>query len=77
MANGAPTPRRKAASPDGLSRATLEFCDWLIDGVTLAANHPEFDKQAAMIAKAKREVSKTLVAVGGTPVAEARKQEQG
>jgi hypothetical protein len=69
-----PAAERKAQAP--LSRATLEFCDWLIDGVTIAANHPDFDREAARISKAKREVAKALVAAGGSPLAEQRKAEQ-
>jgi len=53
MARGAPTPRAKHPTNVGLSRGTLELCDWLIDGITLAANHPEFEQEAARIARAR------------------------
>lgn len=69
-----PAAERKAHAP--LSRATLEFCDWLIDGVTIAANHPDFDREAARISRAKREVANALTVAGGSPIAEQRKTEQ-
>jgi hypothetical protein len=53
---------------DDLSRPTLELCDWLIDGITLAANHPDFEEQARRIATAKKEISAALTAAGGTPI---------
>lgn len=55
--------------PSGpLSKETLEFCDWLIDGVTLAANHPDLAKEAARIERAKKEISAELVRFGGVPL---------
>jgi hypothetical protein len=52
----------------GLSRETLELFEWLLDGVTLAANHPDFEGQAARISAAKREMDAALTAAGGTPL---------
>jgi hypothetical protein len=51
-----------------LSKETLEFCDWLIDGVTLAANHPNLAKEAAKIQRAKEEVAAELLKQGGVPL---------
>jgi DNA-binding ferritin-like protein len=59
-----------------LSKETLQLCDWLIDGVTLAANHPDFENQARIIATAKREVQEAFVEAGGTPIAVLRAQEE-
>lgn len=58
---------------DDLSQETLELCDWLIDGITLAANHPDFEDQARKIATAKKEIAAALAAAGGTPLADQRK----
>ena len=55
-----------------LSKETLEFCDWLIDGVTLAANHPDLAKEAIKIDKAKKEIAAALVKAGGTPLSAQR-----
>ena len=55
-----------------LSRATLEFCDWLIDGVTLSAQHQDFEAEAKRIATAKREVAAALTAAGGTTISAQR-----
>jgi hypothetical protein len=51
-----------------ISKETLEFCDQLIDGVTLAANHPEFDALATRIGNAKREIAMALIESGGIPL---------
>ena len=67
---------RVTAPARALSRQTLELCDWLIDNITLAANHPDFDGQAKVIGNAKQEVSGALVAAGGVPIG-ARRQEDG
>jgi hypothetical protein len=53
---------------DQLSQATLEFCDFLIDGVTLSTQAPDFEDQAKRIGTAKREVSYALIEAGGTPL---------
>jgi hypothetical protein len=55
-----------------LSKETLEFCDSLIDGVTLSTQHPDFEGMARTIAKAKREVAGALKAAGGVPLADQR-----
>lgn len=52
-----------------LSKATLEFVDGLIDGVTLSTQHPDFEGMAKVIAVAKREVAQALTEVGGVPLA--------
>lgn len=51
-----------------LSKETLEFCDWLIDGVSVSANHPNFEDEAKRVGTAKREITEALVAAGGTPI---------
>jgi hypothetical protein len=76
MARGAPTPRLPQPDPPEISRATLEFCDWLIDQVTLSAQHPDFDQEARRIATAKREIAEALAAAGGMPIGEQRRQQQ-
>lgn len=55
-----------------LSKATLEFCDMLIDGVTLSTQAPDFEAKAKQIAAAKREVAAALKEAGGKPLAEQR-----
>jgi hypothetical protein len=55
-----------------LSKETLEVCDFLIDGVTIALNHPEFTDQAARWGKAKDEVTAALVEAGGVPLKDQR-----
>ena len=55
-----------------LSKATLEFCDMLIDGVTLSTQAPDFEAKAKQIATAKREVAAALKEAGGKPLAEQR-----
>jgi hypothetical protein len=57
-----------------LSKTTLQFCDWLIDGVTLSAQAPDFDEQARTISTARKEVTDALVAAGGVPMAAQREQ---
>jgi hypothetical protein len=48
-----------------LSRETLEFCQWLINQVTVAASIDDFEEQAARVARAKREIAGALA--GNTP----------
>ena len=55
-----------------LSKATLEFVDWLIDGVTLSTQAPNFEAEAKKIATAKREVGAALTAAGGKSLAQQR-----
>ena len=62
-----PTP----PSPE-FSRETLEFLDQLVDGVTLAANHPKFEWMASVIADTKRELEAALIAAGGVPISARR-----
>jgi hypothetical protein len=57
-----------------LSKATLEFCDWLIDTVTLSTQAPDFEAQAKRIVTAQREVTAALIAAGGVPIATQRTQ---
>ena len=51
-----------------ISKGTLEFCDQLIDGVTLSAQAPNFAEVAVIIAKAKEEVAEALIDAGGVPL---------
>ena len=51
-----------------ISKETLEFCDWLIDGVTLAANHPHLASEAQKIETAKKEIGAALSEAGGVPL---------
>ena len=64
--------RTTPPAPPKLSRDTLEFCDSLIDGVTLSTQHPDFEGMAKTIARAKKEVAVALKLAGGTPLAEQR-----
>jgi hypothetical protein len=58
-----------------LSKETLELCDWLVDGVTVAANHPDFDGQCRIVGTAKREVAEALRAAGGRTMGDKRTQQ--
>lgn len=55
-----------------VSRETLELCDWLIDGITLSAQAPDFIEQATRIAAARDEIARALRDVGGTPLIDQR-----
>jgi hypothetical protein len=64
--------RTTPPAPPKLSRDTLEFCDSLIDGVTLSTQHPDFDGMAKVISHAKREVATALKLAGGVPLSDQR-----
>lgn len=56
----------KEKSP--LSVRTLELCDYLVDGMTIAANAENFEDWAERISTARREVQSLLAAQGGQPI---------
>lgn len=60
-----------------MSRATLEFIDGLLDGVTLSAQASDFVATAKLIESARDGIDALLVAAGGVPVRLRRAQEQG
>jgi hypothetical protein len=60
---------KRITTNEAFSKETLELMDWLIDGITLAANHPDLEKEAVKIGRAKKEVAAELVRQGGVPLA--------
>lgn len=45
-----------------MSRETLELLNEILGQVTLSASHPDFERQAARIAQARRELAAALAA---------------
>ena len=43
-----------------LSRTTLEFCDWLLDGVTISSQAPDLLTEAKKVSDARDEVDAAL-----------------
>ena len=51
-----------------LSRTTLEFCDWLLDGVTISSQAPDLLTEAKKVSDARDEVDAALIEAGGKPL---------